>query len=91
MVKLGPYLGNISAEGFKNLFISLVMPLFDAVFMLLEFESSKTHRYTIKTTKAGLFKQFMRLICYGRTYMKLQAGKLSLTDTNGTKEQVAIH
>jgi hypothetical protein len=54
-------LSSISAEGRKDMFRTLVLPLFNATYMLLTQEPSKTHRETLERTKKIIFKQFMGL------------------------------
>ena len=58
-VKLGPYLGNTSAEGKRDMFVTFIMPLFNAALMLLKHEPSKTHKESLERTKKIIFKQFL--------------------------------
>jgi len=60
-LKLSPYLSAISAEGRKDMFTTLVLPLFNSAYMLLTQEPSQSCRDRLERTKKVLFKQFMGL------------------------------
>jgi hypothetical protein len=57
--KLYPYLSAATADGRRDMFNTMVMPLFNATAMLLNYEPSKTHEDNLIRTKRMLFKQFM--------------------------------
>lgn len=59
LTKFSPYLSNISAEGRRDLFVTFIMPLFNATLMLEAHEDSKTHITTLERTKKVIFKQFL--------------------------------
>ena len=52
---------NISSEGRRDVFVTFVMPLFNAALQLLKFEPSRTHKQSLERVKKGIFKQFMGL------------------------------
>ena len=43
------------------MFMTMVMPLFNAATMLLSYEPSETHKMSLKRLQRGSFKQFMRI------------------------------
>ena len=59
--KLYPYLTQASADGRRDMFMTMIAPLFTAAMMILEYEPSKTHRTGLIRLYRILFKQFMGL------------------------------
>jgi hypothetical protein len=59
--KLYPYLSVATADGRRDMFNTMVMPLFNAATMLLKYEPSKVHEDNLVRIKRMLFKQFMRI------------------------------
>ena len=60
-VKLYPYLKNASADGRRDMWQTMIRPLFDAAFVLLEYEPSKTQKENLKCFRRKTFKQFMMI------------------------------
>lgn len=50
---------NVSAQGRRDIFVTMILPLFNAVLMLLNNEPSKIQREAVERLKKMLFKQFM--------------------------------
>jgi hypothetical protein len=59
--KLYPYLAVASADGRRDMFMTFVMPLFNAALMLLKYEPSITHQKSLLRVRRGIFKQFMMI------------------------------
>jgi hypothetical protein len=59
--KLSPYLQNASADGRRDMWQTMIRPLFNAAFVLLEYEPSKTNRENLKALWRVTFKRFMLL------------------------------
>ena len=59
--KLYPYLQNASAEGRRDMWQTMIRPLFDAAFVLLKYEPSETHKENLKRMWRGTFKRFLLL------------------------------
>lgn len=57
--KLYPYLQVASADGRRDMFMSMVMPLFNAATMLLKYECSKSQEDNLIRVRRIIFKQFM--------------------------------
>jgi len=57
--KLYPFLSNASADGRRDMFITLVMPLFNAATLLLDAEPSESHKLNLERLQRRIFKQFM--------------------------------
>ena len=57
--KLYPYLTNASADARRDMWQTMVAPLFNAALVLLEFEQSSTHRNHLERVRRISFKQFM--------------------------------
>ena len=60
-IKLYPYLATASADGSRDMFNTMVMPLFNATSMLLAYEPSKAHEDKLIRTRRKIFKQFMKI------------------------------
>ena len=60
-VKLYPYLSNASADSRKDMWRTLIFPLFNAVLTLLRFESSKNHLDNMINLWHYSFKKFMMI------------------------------
>ena len=60
-VKLYPYLKNASADARKDIWQTMVKPLFNAALVLLEYEPSKTQKENLERVWRGTFKQFMMI------------------------------
>ena len=61
LVKLYPYLKNASADARKDMWQTMVKPLFNAALVLLNYEPSETQKENLERTWRGTFKQFMML------------------------------
>jgi len=61
LVKLYPYLQNASAEGRRDIWQTMIRPLFDAAFVLLEYDPSKTQKENLKRFRRKTFKPFMMI------------------------------
>ena len=61
LVKLYPYLMNASAYARKDMWQSMVKPLFDAALVLLKYEPSKTQKENLNRAWRQTFKQFMMI------------------------------
>ena len=59
--KLYPYLANATAEGRKDMWRTMVLPLFNTVLALIYFEKSKTNTYKTLRVLIGTFKKFMMI------------------------------
>ena len=57
--KLYPYLSSASVEGRRDMFMTLVMPLFNSALILLNAEPSKTQQINVRRVCRGIFKQFL--------------------------------
>jgi hypothetical protein len=57
--KLFPYLKNATADGRRDMWQTMVMPLFNACFSLYHFEPSETHRENLQTLWRKTFKHFL--------------------------------
>ena len=57
--KLFPYLVNASADGKRDIFMTMIMPLFNPAIVLLHFEPSESHKKNLESLHRGIFKQFM--------------------------------
>jgi len=60
LVKLYSYLQNASVDGRRDIW-QTIRPLFDAVFVLLEYDPSKTQKENLKCFRRKTFKQFMMI------------------------------
>jgi len=60
-VKLYPYLKNASADARRDMWQTMIRPLFDAAFVLLEYEHSKTQKENLKCMWRKTFKQFLMM------------------------------
>ena len=60
-VKLYPYLQNASADGRRDIWQTMIRPLFDAAFVLLEYEPSITQKRNLSCFRRKTFKQFMMI------------------------------
>ena len=60
-VKLYPYLKNASADTRKDMWQTMVKPLFNTALVLLNYEPSETQKETLERAWRGTFKQFMML------------------------------
>ena len=58
-VKLYPYLKNASADTRRDMWQTMVKPLFNAVLVLLEYEPSETQKEILEKTWRETFKQFI--------------------------------
>ena len=59
LVKLYPYLKNASADGRKDIWQTMVKPLFNSALVLLEYEGSQTQRENLERVWRSTFKQFL--------------------------------
>ena len=59
--KLFPYLKNATADGRRDMWQTMVMPLFNACFSLFHFEPSKTHKEALEKLWRKTLKQFMMI------------------------------
>jgi len=59
--KLYPYLSNASADARRDMWQTMVAPLFNAALILLEFEPSLTHKLSLERVRRMTFKQFMMI------------------------------
>ena len=57
--KLYPYLFHATAEGRRDMWQTMVSPLFNAALPLLYFEPSKSHRDNLERLQRCTFKQFL--------------------------------
>ena len=60
-VKLYPYLKNATADGRRDIWKTMVVPLFNAVFMLAMFDKSETEVRRINIELLGTFKRFLMI------------------------------
>jgi hypothetical protein len=60
-VRLYPYLVNATAEGRKDMWRSMVLPLFNTILVLIYFEKSKTNCWGTLRLLIGTFKKFMMI------------------------------
>ena len=67
--KLYPYLQNATMEARKDMWQTMIRPLFNATMVLLEFEESQNHRKNLQIMWRKTFKQF--LLIGKRTSTKL--------------------
>jgi len=61
LVKLYPYLKNASADARKDIWQTMVKPLFNAALLMFNFEPSETQKENLERTWIGTFKQFMMI------------------------------
>ena len=61
LVKLYPYLKNASADARRDMWQTMVKPLFNAALVLLEYEPSETHKEDLEKAWRGTFKHFMMI------------------------------
>lgn len=59
--KLFPYLSHASADGRRDMWQTMVAPLFNAALVLLEFEPSECHRANLERLKRVTFKRFLMI------------------------------
>ena len=60
-VKLYPYLKNASADARRDMWQTMIRPLFDVAFVLLEYEPSKSQKENLKCMWRKTFKQFLMI------------------------------
>ena len=60
-VKLYPYLSNATADARKDMWRTMVLPLFNAILILIYFERAKTETWRILRLLIGTFKKFMMI------------------------------
>ena len=60
-VKLYPYLKNATADARRDMWQTMVRPLFDATLVLLEYEPSKSQQENLKRLWRRTFKQFLMI------------------------------
>jgi len=60
-VKLYPYLVNASAEGRRDMWLTMVAPLFNAIWVLQAMEPSKTNRKKVEVIWKTTFKRFLMI------------------------------
>ena len=60
-VKLYPYLQNATADARRDMWQTMVRPLFDATLVLLEYEPSKSQQENLKRLWRRTFKQFLMI------------------------------
>jgi hypothetical protein len=60
-VQLYPYLRNATADARRDMWQTMVRPLFDATFVLLEYEPSKSQQENLKRLWRRTFKQFLMI------------------------------
>jgi len=60
-VKLYPYLSSASADARRDMWQTMIAPLFNAALVLLEFEHSETQRLNLERVRRLTFKQFMMI------------------------------
>jgi hypothetical protein len=58
-VKLYPYLMSASADARRDMWQTMVAPLFNAAYVLLEYEPSETHKTNLERVQKMTFKQFL--------------------------------
>ena len=58
-VKLYPYLVCASADARRDMWQTMVAPLFNADYVLLHYEPSETHRVSLERLQRGTFKKFL--------------------------------
>ena len=68
-VKLYPYLSNCSADARRDMWQTMVAPLFNAALILLEFEPSICHKRNLERLWRMTFKQFMLISKRTNTYL----------------------
>ena len=61
LVKLYSYLQNTNADGRRDIWQTMIRPLFDVAFVLLEYDPSKTQKENLKRFRRKTFKQFMMI------------------------------
>ena len=61
LVKLYPYLKNASADARRDMWQTMVKPLFNAALVLLEYEPSETNKESLEKAWRGTFKYFMMI------------------------------
>jgi len=59
--KLFPYLTHVTADARRDMWQTMVAPLFNAALVLLEFEPSSTHRKNLERVRRVSFKQFLMI------------------------------
>jgi len=60
-VRLYPYLSNATADARKDMWRSMILPLFNAVLILLYFDRTKTNTWRTLRLLVGTFKRFMMI------------------------------
>ena len=60
-VKLYPYLMSASADARRDMWQTMVAPLFNAAYILLEYEPSESHKLKLERVQRSTFKQFMMI------------------------------
>jgi hypothetical protein len=60
-VKLYPYLMNATADARRDMWQTMVRPLFDACFVLLEYEPSESQKENLRRLWRRTFKQFLMI------------------------------
>lgn len=60
-IKLYPYLANATADGRRDIWKTMITPLFDPVLMLSRFEKSSTEVESMNTVILGTFKRYLMI------------------------------
>ena len=60
-IRLYPYLKAASLEARKDMFLTLIMPMFDAALILLKYEPSMSNKEKLIRIQRGIFKDFTQL------------------------------
>ena len=67
--KLYPYLNNSSADARRDMWQTMVAPLFNAALVLLEFEPSATHKTNLERVRRISFKHFLMITKRTNTWL----------------------
>jgi len=68
-VKLYPYLMSASADARRDMWQTMVAPLFNAAYILLQYEPSESHKTKLERVQRLTFKQFMMISKRTNTYL----------------------
>lgn len=90
-IKLYPYLAQASADGRRDMFMTMVAPLFNAAHILLHYEPSVTHKNNLETTWRGILKQFLMISKRTNTVLVEEMSAKTLTEmATRTQEQSSL-
>ena len=89
--KLFPYLMQASADGRRDMFMTMVAPLFNAAHILLIYEKSVTHKQKLERSWRCILKQFMMISKRTNTTLVDEMSAKNIADiAKKTQEDSAI-